>query len=723
MKTKWFAFIILILLCCMTILGCADQQPLFPGSGETVVSSETQDGEGYPIVSGGTTEELDLNDQVKPATDTTMEENLMVYTLIDFDNDQEKEFAQRGLITAPDSLTLTDANGTVVWSQDAFAFLSGDAPDTVNPSLWRNAQQNHLYGLYGVTEGIYQVRGYDLSNLTLVRGNTGWIVFGATSSVESAQAAMQLVDEALGALPITAVIISHPHADHYGGMKGLVSEEEVSAQLYPEEPADGEEQAETEEETGEEEEEAPPEPQNTGGTVPIIVPQGFTEYAVKENLYVNNASSRRAGYEYGALIEESETGSLSVGIGMTQNYGTASFIKPTHEITETGERITIDGVELVFQLTPENGAPAGMNVYIPQRKALWLADNCSSTLYDLSAAGGAAFHTGSEWASFLTEAYVMFGTEADVAFSAHNWPHFGAEVIYNYMENTAMAYKYIHDQTLLYINQGLTMDEISNRIQLPEDLQQYWYTRQYYGTVAQNSRAVYQYYMGSYDGNPVNLSPLPPEDSAQKFVEYMGDPERVLALAKQDFQNGEYQWVAQITNILVFDDPNNTDARYLCADALEQIGYQQESGALRNMYLSAAYELRNGKPGNTARKTPGNPDIYSSMTPEMFFDYLGVLIDGQAAQNKEIRLNFVITDTNEKFYVHLKAGTLLYFKGAQETNVIATVTCSSSDLFLLLDVGTKDIPEVIRIDGNSNAVRELVEDAVAFDPFYNIIEP
>ncbi|MGI6153046.1 MAG: alkyl sulfatase dimerization domain-containing protein, partial [Christensenellaceae bacterium] len=362
-------------------------------------------------------------------------------------------------------------------------------------------------------------------------------------------------------------------------------------------------------------------------------------------------------------------------------------------------------------------------VYIPQRKALFLADNCSSTMHSLSQAHASSFTDGNEWAKFLTEAYVMFGTDAEVAFSAHNWPHFGAEVIYEYMENTAMAYKYIHDQTLLYINQGYTIDEIANRISLPDELAQHWYTRQYYGTVEQNARAICEHYMGSYDGNPVNLNPLAPEENARKFVEYMGNPERVLGLAQQDFENGEYQWVAQITNILVYNDPENTDARYLCADALEQLGYQQESGAIRNVYLTAAYELRNGKPDPSAQKAMGSPDIYSNMTPEMFFDYLGVLIDGQAAQNKEIRLNFVISDTNEKFYVHLKAGTLLYYKGAQETNVIATVTCTSDDLFLLLDVGSSDMPDVIQIEGNANAVRELVEDTVAFDPFFNIVEP
>lgn len=689
-------------LVCFALLGaslllaaCSEGVGIVDGSDDIAGStSEGQAGEPSFEASspGGFTNEQ------KGATEVTIEANNEVYSLLDFTDEQEMEFAQRGLIDAPETLELKDEEGNIVWSQDAYAFLEGEAPDTANPSLWRNAQMNSLYGLFEVVEGVYQVRGYDMANLTLIRGETGWIVFDTMMSVECSAAAMQLVEKNFGKLPVVAVLISHSHIDHYGGIKGIVSEEDVAdAALSIEE-------------------------QLASGKAPVIVPGGFTEHAVSENIYAGNAMGRRAQYQYGTLVEGGEQGSLAIGIGMGQSSGTTSFIKPTYEILETGQQLVIDGISMTFQLTPGTEAPAEMNTYFPDFRALWMAENCTGTMHNLYTLRGAKVRDGNEWAKFLTESYVMFGTQAEVVFQSHNWPHWGQETIYPYIENTAAVYKYINDQTLLYINQGYTMNEIANMIKFPEEMEKVWYTRQYYGTVSHNAKAVYQKYMGWYDANPVHLGELAPEESAKKFVEYMGSEENVLARAKEDFENGEYQWVAQVTNILVYNNPENTDARYLCADALEQLGYMAESGTWRNAYLCAAYELRNG----TVREVSlprGTADTLLGMTPEMFFDYLGILIDGEAAQHSEILINFNMTDTGEQYYVHLLNGALLYFKNATETNAMATVTCDTDQLFRLLNLGTNDLPDTIEVEGNRNALYELLSNVQTFDNFFNIVEP
>ena len=516
--------------------------------------------------------ELGLTAEAKDASSYTVEVNSAMYSLLDFEDTSEYENATWGLIDAPEVLELKDSNGNVIWNQAAYSFLGdyGEAPDTVNPSLWENTRSNHAYGLFEVREGIYQVRGYDMANLTLIEGDTGWIVFDPLMSVECTQAAMQLVEKNLGQRPIKAVIISHCHVDHYGGIKGIMTSEEAadSALSLAEQLA--------------------------SGKIPIIVPEGFAEYAVSENVYAGKAMSRRANYQYGVLLEAGVTGKLAMGIGIGQSTGTVSFIMPTYEIKETGETYVIDGVELEFQLTPGTEAPAEMNIWLPELKALWVAENCTGTLHNLYTLRGAQVRDGAAWAGYITEAISRYGGEAEVTFQSHNWPHWGKETVNEYLVNTAAVYKFINDQTLTYINQGYTSDEISNMIELPEALEKVWYTRQYYGTVAHNSKAVYQKYMGWYDANPVHLNPLTPSDSAEKWVEYLGDTDQVLRMAKADFDKGEYQWVAEVTNTIVFADPENEAARLLCADALEQLGYQAESGPWRNAYLTAALELRQG---------------------------------------------------------------------------------------------------------------------------------
>lgn len=629
-----------------------------------------------------------LDASAKEATKTTQDKNKEVYALLDFSDEQEREFAEKGLIAAPKSLELKDEKGKVVWSQKAYSFVeNADAPATVNPSLWRNTQLNHLYGLFEVADGIYQVRGYDMTNITFIKGDTGWIVFDPLMSTECSAAAMQLVNENLGERPVTAVVMSHPHVDHYGGIKGIISEEEAASR-----------------------------------GIPIIVPEGFEEHAVSENVYAGNAMGRRAGYQYGTILDDSATGSMSIGIGMGQSTGTISYISPNDTIKQTGETRTVDGVTMEFQLTPGTEAPVEMNTWFADKKALWIAENCTGTLHNLYTLRGAQIRDGNAWAEYIMEAMTRYGKDAEVVFQSHNWPHWGNDVINRYLENTAAMYKFINDQTLMYINQGYTYDEISNMITLPESLEKNWYTRQYYGTVAHNAKAVYQKYMGWYDANPVNLNPLTPSDSAKKYVEYMGDTGEVLKKARADFDKGEYQWVAEITNVLVFADPGNQEARYLCADALEQLGYQAESGTWRNAYLSGAKELREGTTTDTALKANSSADLKKSMTPEMMMDYMGILTDSNAAQDVNLKINLNFTDT-DPYLLRVDSGVLLYQKGIQADDADATLTLPRVAMFTILNKDEAKQQETIKIEGDQDILKKLTEHMVTFEYFFNIVEP
>ncbi|MDE8732959.1 alkyl sulfatase dimerization domain-containing protein [Eubacteriales bacterium DFI.9.88] len=632
--------------------------------------------------------QADLSDTSKEASATTKEANGQVYAALDFKDQQEKEFAEKGLIAAPENLELKDETGKVIWSQKAYNFVENkEAPDTVNPSLWRNTQNNHLYGLFKVTDGIYQVRGYDMTNITFIEGKTGWIVFDPLMSTECSKAAMQLVDKELGRKSVKGIVMSHPHVDHYGGIKGIVSAEEVKRDK-----------------------------------IPIIVPQGFEEHAVSENVYAGNAMGRRAGYQYGTILDKGPKGSMAMGIGLGQSTGTVSYISPSDEIKKTGETRTVDGVVMEFQMTPGTEAPAEMNTWFADKKALWMAENCTGTLHNLYTLRGAQVRDGNAWAEYIMEALSRYGKEAEVVFQSHNWPHWGNKVIGQYMENTAAMYKFINDQTLTYINQGYNSDEIAHMIKLPENLEKNWYTRQYYGTVAHNARAVYQRYMGWYDANPVNLNKLPVSESAKKYVEYMGDTAEILKKAQKDFDKGEYQWVAEITNVLVFADPENKEARYLCADALEQLAYQAESGTWRNAYLSGAKELRQGTTSDNNLKATGSADLKKSMTPEMMLDYMGILLDSNAAQDLNLTINLDFTDES-KYLLTVKSGVVLYQKNTSSKNADATLTMPKAGMAAILGKDEAAQKKAIKITGDQDVIKKLTEHMVEFEYFFNIVEP
>ena len=650
-------------------------------------------------------DELELTSESKPASSYTIEANSALYSILDFKDTSEYKNATRGLIDAPKELELKNANGDVIWSQKAYAFLEDykSAPDTVNPSLWENTRNNHAYGLFKVTDKIYQVRGYDMANLTLIEGETGWIVFDPLMSVECTQAAMQLVEKNLGQRPVKAVIISHTHVDHYGGIKGILSEENVA------------------------DEKLSIEQQLASGKVPVIVPEGFMEHAVSENVYAGKAMSRRANYQYGVLLEPGLNGKVAMGIGMGQSTGTISFIAPTYEISQTGQTFVIDGIEMEFQLTPGTEAPAEMNTWFPQFKALWMAENCTGTLHNLYTLRGAQVRDGAAWAKYITETISRYGKQAEIAFQSHNWPHWGNAVVNEYLVNTAAVYKFINDQTLTYINQGYTSDEISNMIELPKELAKTWYTRQYYGTVAHNSKAVYQKYMGWYDANPVNLNPLTPSESAQKWVEYLGDTDAVLRMAKADYDAGNYQWVAEITNTIIFADPENKAARLLCADALEQLGYQSESGPWRNAYLTAALELRNGNSAALAVQAVSNGDVQKEMTASMLFDYISIILNKQNMADQNFTIGFNLVDTKEQYLLQIKNGVVLVYENTSIHDADIEITTKKNALLYFMQGNMAAFQKSAQIKGDAEKlnlfVSNLTELSTGSFSAFNIIEP
>lgn len=641
-----------------------------------------------------------LTPDSKPATDITAGINAEVYQLLDFDDEREGEAAAQGFVTAPESLVIKDEAGNVVWSQDVWDFVRDeDAPDSANPSLWRNTRYNARYGLFKVTEDIYQVRGYDVSNMTFVRSDNGWIVMDCLTSVYTAKAALELFESVMGKIRVVAVVISHSHVDHYGGIEGIIAAEDAADSSLPLDE------------------------QIASGKTAIIVPEGFTDSVMNENVFVGTAMKRRAIFQYGHVLRKGEKGSLAVGIGLTVPQTGTGFIAPTFEITEDLYETEIDGVKAIFQLTPGSEAPAEMNTFYPEYKALWLAENCSGTLHNLYTLRGAEVRDANAWARYITESQTLFGEDTEVVFQAHNWPHWGKETINEYMTNTAAVYKFIHDQTLLYINEGYTSTEIASMIELPDALEKVWYTRQYYGTLKHNVKAVYQKYMGWYDANPVHLDELEPTEYAKKMVEYLGDPEKVLKMARDDFDKGEYQWVAQITNILVYADPTNTDARYLCADALEQLGYQAESGAWRNAYLVAAFELRYGTKLYPEETTTGIGSTAQNMNTQTMLDYLGIMLDAEKIGDVSFTINLKLTDGDE-YLVKVHYGVVLYYKGMQDENADITITTDRIGILALAN-NNADMKAryIVSVEGNTELYERFCNSMCKLKLYFNIIEP
>ena len=598
--------------------------------------------------------------------------------------------AERGFIaTIPDGTIMT-ASGHAAWSQKQYDFIDdGAAPDSVNPSLWRIAQLNRRHGLFQVCEGVYQVRGLDIANMTIVEGKTGIIVIDTLTCVEAGRAAIALYRAHRGDRPVKAVIYTHTHADHFGGVKGVVDEADVRA-----------------------------------GKVPVIAPNLFMEHAVSENVIAGPAMLRRATYQFGPLLPTGPRGQVDAGLGKTTSRGTLSLIAPTDLIINTGDRRTLDGLEFIFQMAPNSEAPAEMHMYVPAYKMLNMAENATHLFHNLLPFRGAEVRDPLAWSGYINQALEMFG-EAEAMTGQHHWPVWGRETIRGYLAKQRDLYKYVHDQTLRLMNHGLTAPEIAEEIKLPAALAQVWQNRDYYGSVRHNIKAIYQRYLGWYDANPANLDNLPPVEAAKKYVEYMGGAEAIIAKARADFAKGEYRWVAEVMNRVVFADPQNAEARELCAQAYDQLGYLSEASTWRNAYLFGAHELRNGPA--EIRRAAFAPDIASALSVGSFFDTLAVRLNGPKADGKRIVVNWTLTDTNEKYILNLENSALTYVAGRNAENADAGLALERATLTSVMQQKTT-FPEAIgaglvKMTGNPAKLLELF---ALFDTFtlrFAIVEP
>ena len=628
----------------------------------------------------------------KPATPATIAAQKAVLAALPFNDQSDFEDAQRGFIARPEKLEIRNDAGRVVWELESYKqYIASDkpAPDTINPSLYRNAQLNMLYGLFKVTDRIYQIRGYDLSNITFIQGDTGWIVFDPLISKETARAALDFINEKQGARPVVAVIYSHSHADHYGGVRGLASDADFSS-----------------------------------GRIKVIAPEHFTEHAVSENVIAGNAMSRRAVYMFGAMLPRNERGGVNGGLGQTNSTGTSTLVVPNQSIGKTGETVKLDGVTMVFQMTPGTEAPAEMNTYFPQFKAMWMAENSTNTFHNILTLRGALVRDALKWAEFLDETIELYGKDTEVKFQSHHWPQWGRQKIVDYLKKQRDLYKYTHDQTVNLMNKGFTGEEISEMIKLPPELDQYWPNRGYYGTLRHNSRAVYQRYMGWYNGNPANLNNLPPVDAAKKYIEYMGGEAAVVTRARADFDRGEYRWVAEVMKHAVFANPDSAPARDLLADSFEQLGYQAESGPWRSVYLQGAYELRNGVPKGGGART-ASPDILKAMPPEMLFDYFAVRLNGPKAWGRKLFLNFSIPDLGRQYGLAVENGVLNYGKPLATPDVSLTLTKATLDRIQLKAIGLDEAIANgdIKLVGKGEVFKEFMALLDEFPFWFNIVTP
>ena len=539
-----------------------------------------------------------------------------------FDDTQDFEDARRGFIGRLDPCVIRAADGRVVWDLDSYRFLEGPAPSTANPSLWRQSQLNTIDGLFEVVPGIYQVRGFDLSNITFVEGDTGVLVIDPLVSNEPAAAALALYREHRGNRPVVGVMYSHSHADHFGGVKGVTTQEDVDA-----------------------------------GRCVVIAPDGFLEHAVSENVYAGTAMLRRAGYMFGAALERGPAGQIGTGLGQTNSTGTVSLIAPTDTIVATGETRVVDGIRMEFQVTPGTEAPAEMNTLFPDHGALWMAENATHVLHNILTIRGAVVRDARVWSRYLTEAIDLYGDRMDVVFASHHWPTWGRERVVRFLEEQRDLYAYLHDQTLRMLNRGLNGAEIAEAIELPPALERAWHARGYYGSVSHNVKAIYQRYMGWYDGNPARLWQHTPAEQAKRYVAAMGGIDAVVAHAQAAFDEGDLRWAAELLDRAIFADPGHAGARELQAQTLEQLAYGAENGTWRNAFLAGATELRHGSFGTPATFSP---DLLLALAPEQVFDAIAIRVNGPRAWDETLSVGIQLTDAGEAYRLDLRNGVLVH---------------------------------------------------------------
>ena len=608
-----------------------------------------------------------------------------------FSDTRDFDEQKKGLIAPMKEMKIMADGGHVAWDMEQFQFLGKQEEfDSIHPSLHRQSLLNNNYGLYEVVPGIYQVRGFDLANITFIKGKTGWILYDVMVSAEPARAAWKLLQEHVGGgLPVSAVIFSHTHADHWGGVRGVVDEADVRS-----------------------------------GKIPVIAPRDFLHHTIAENVFAGNAMNRRLFYQYGLLLPRAPHGYVGQGLGQGVSAGMVGLIAPTKLIEKEVEEVDVDGVKMVFQLTPDTEAPTEMNTYIPEKKALWIAENVINGLHNLYTLRGALVRDPLNWSKYLSRALYLYGLEAEVMFGPHHWPRWGNERIQEVLRGQRDLYAHMNNQVLHLANQGVTINQIHNVYELPPSLQNKWFARGYHGSMEHNSRGVIQRYLGFFDCNPANLIPLSPADSAPLYVEMMGGSDKILARGQQLHNEGNYYLAQEILNKLVQAEPKNQEAKDLLADVFEQLGYQQENPGIRNTYLAAAYELRTGIPeGKTAASA--NPDVVRAMSTELFLDFLGIRMDSRKAEGMRFTINLITPDNGEKFAIELENATLTNIKGFLAKEPDLTLTINRSDLEQTM-MGVKTLEAQIKdgtakAEGDVGILAKLAATMVEFDPRFEIM--
>jgi alkyl sulfatase BDS1-like metallo-beta-lactamase superfamily hydrolase len=596
------------------------------------------------------------------------------------DDRKDFEFASRGFICTRAEPVIKHDSGRPAFDLSAYKFLESEAPESANPSLWRQAQILTKHGLFKVMDGIYQVRGFDVSTVSFIDAGAGWIVVDPLTTVEVARAALELVNANVAEKPVLAVIYSHSHVDHYGGVGGVTNAADAAS-----------------------------------GKVKIIAPEGFLEHAVSENIIAGPAMLRRARYQFGITLPCCAEGEMTSGLGPRPSLGSLSLIAPSLSITTTGQEVTIGDVTMAFQLTPGTEAPAEMNFYLPRHRAVFMAENANLTMHNLLPARGALVRDCKAWADYLTESIRLFAHKSDVMFAAHGIPRFGQAEIEAFLSNHRDAYKFLHDQAVRLMNMGLTATEIAEELELPEALAKRWFNRGYYGTLSHNSKAIYQRYLGWYDANPANLNPLPPEPAAKKYVAAMGGAAAVQKLADEAIASGDLRWAATVLNHLVFADDTNTKARETLADVYTRMAFDTEAGTWRNIYLTGAQELRMGP----VQLPPGgfSPDVLAATTTAMLLDFAAVRVNPEKAAARAFKLNIELTDRKEKLLITVGNGVLVHEYGVSDPKAGATLKMTRPDLLMSLFMGA---PLAGRIESGEVAVEG---DAALYQALVDLIEP
>ncbi|MEQ3550786.1 alkyl sulfatase dimerization domain-containing protein [Pseudonocardia nematodicida] len=627
------------------------------------------------------------------ASPATVRANAAAGAALPLSDPTDRHRAERGLLRRAERLVVHgDRTGAVIRDSEDYTFLDDEqAPESVHPSLWRHARLNNSHGLYEVCDGLYQVRGYDLANLTLVRGEVGWIVIDPLTVTESARAAMALATEVLGERPVTAVIYTHSHKDHYGGVAGVISPEEA---------------------------------RDRG--VPIIAPAGFVAEVVSESVIAGPAMGRRATYQFGRVLDRGVLGQLDNGIGKVVPNGETTFLAPTVDITHTGQELVVDGVRIVFQMTPEAEAPAEMMFHFPDLNALCVAENCNATMHNLYTLRGAQVRDALAWSGYIQEALELFGETTDVCFGSHNWPRFGRDDVREFLAHQRDLYRWLHDQTMRLANHGRTPVEIAEELTLPAALASDFSCRGYYGTVSHNVKAVYQRYLGWFDGNPAHLDPLPDEESAARTLRYMGGIDAVVERAREDFDAGDLRWVAEVLGRAVFAEPEHSGARLLLADTFEQLAYRAEASIWRNFYLTGAEELRHGIRPVPAQAAAAQRSILAALPTAELLDWVGVRIDGPRADGTDLRTELTFPDRDERWAVGVRNGTIHYWPKADPgAALLLTLPRTVFEELLVgsLTVAGLDGRADVRAEGDLDVLEGLLDVLDTFTGDFAIVEP